>query len=75
MNNSNKKYRQSDSIISKVEEPAIEYNVEEKIYANIEDHPLFAKVIEKSRQDAKDGKGISHEEMKRRTKERYPFLK
>ena len=75
MDNSNKKHKKSDSIILKVEEPVMQYNVAEKIYANIEDHPLFAKVIEKSIQDSKDGKGISHEEMKRRVKEKYPFLK
>ena len=75
MDNPNKKFKQSDSTISKVEESILQYNVEDKVYANIEDHPLFAKVIEKCRQDAKDGKGISNEEMKRRVKERYPFLK
>lgn len=75
MDNSNKKHKTSEPIIPKVEEPTTEYKVEEKIYANIEDHPLFAKVIEKSKKDAQEGKGISHEEMKRRIKERYPFLK
>lgn len=75
MDNSNKKYKQSDSIISKVEEPTVEYNVVEKVYANIEDHPLFAKVIEKGLRESEQGLGISHEEMKRKTKLRYPFLK
>lgn len=75
MDNSNKKYKVNDSIISKVEEPTVEYNIEEKIYPNIEDHPLFAKVIEKGLRESELGLGISHEEMKRRTKLRYPFLK
>jgi hypothetical protein len=46
MDNYNKKDKIPNSIISKVEEPAVAYNLEKK-YANIEDHPLFAKVIEK----------------------------
>jgi hypothetical protein len=58
-----------------VEEPSIEYNVEEKVYANIEDHPLFIKVIEKSKKQHEEGLGISHEEMMRRVKEKFPFLK
>ncbi len=75
MDNSNKKYKQSDSIMPKVEEPTVDYSTEEKVYTNIEEHPLFIKVIEKSIQDSKDGKGISHEEMMRRVKGKYPFLK
>jgi hypothetical protein len=75
MNNSDKKYKTSDPIISKVDEPTAAYDLEVKIYANIEDHPLFAKVIEKSIKDSKEGKGISHEEMMQKVKEKYPFLK
>lgn len=74
MDNSSKKYKKSDSNTPKVEEPTIAYNTEEKIYKNIEDHPLFTKVIEKCIQDSKNGKGISHEEMMKRVKEKYPFL-
>jgi hypothetical protein len=75
MDSSNKKYKASDPIIPKVEEPTETYNAEEKIYINIKDHPLFAKVIEKGLRESELGLGISHEEMKRRTKLRYPFLK
>ena len=73
MENSNKKYPKTDSI-SKVEEPALEYK-SEKIYANIEDHPLFVKLIEKSIQQAEEGKLIPHEEVMKRMKEKFPFLK
>ena len=69
---SNKKDKKLD--LNKVEEPTIAYNLE-KTYANIEDHPLFAKVIEKGMRESELGLGISHEEMKRITKLRYPFLK
>jgi hypothetical protein len=75
MDNSNKKHKASEPVIPKVEEPTVEYNVEEKIYANIEDHPLFAKVIEKSKKQHEQGLGFSHEEAMRRIKLKFPFLK
>ncbi|HCQ13624.1 hypothetical protein [Flavobacterium sp.] len=70
--NSNKKDKKLD--LNKVEEPAAEYSTE-KTYVNIEDHPLFAKVIEKSKKDLKEGKGIPHEVVMKNIKEKYPFLK
>ena len=75
MDNSSKKHKASDPIMPKVEEPTVEYNAVEKIYTNIEDHPLFAKVIEKSRKQHKEGLGFSHEEAMRRIKLKFPFLK
>lgn len=74
MDDSNKKYKTPDSPISKVEEPTVAYN-SEKTYANVEDHPLFAKVIEKSKKDAAEGKGSTTEEVMKRVREKYPFLK
>lgn len=73
MENSNKKHPKPDTI-SKVEEPALEYK-SQKVYANIEDHPLFTKLIEKSIQEAEEGKLIPHEEVMKRVKEKFPFLK
>ncbi|WP_298397011.1 hypothetical protein [Flavobacterium sp.] len=70
--NSNKNDKKLD--LNKVEEPITEYS-SEKIYVNIEDHPLFAKVIEKSKKDLKEGKGIPHEVVMKNVKEKYPFLK
>lgn len=69
--NSNKKDKKLD--LNKVEEPITEYS-SEKTYANIEDHPLFAKVIEKSKKDAGEGKGSTTEEVMKRVREKYPFL-
>lgn len=69
---SNKKDKNLD--LNKVEEPITVYNPE-KTYANIEDHPLFIKVIEKSKKDLKEGKGIPHEVVMKNLKEKYPFLK
>ena len=54
-------------------EPIAEYDV--KSYSSIEQLPIFGKVIEKSKQNHLEGKGISHEEATRKIKERYPFLK
>lgn len=65
MNEKNKK--------DKFQEPTTEYQV--KSFSSIEQHPTFGKVIEKSRQDARQGKGISHEEMTEKLKLKYPFLK
>ena len=61
--------------INKVEEPITYYKNEGKIINDITEHPLFAKVIEKCKQDIKEGKGIPHEEVMKRFKERFPFLK
>jgi len=74
MENSNKKYKISDLIIHKVKEPAEVY-VSEKTFENIEEHPLFIKVIEKSKQDLREGKGIPHDVVMKNIKEKYPFLK
>jgi hypothetical protein len=72
--NSNKKDTTPKSITPIVEEPRIVYNSEKK-YANIEDHPLFIKVIEKSIKEAAEGKGSTTEEVMKRVREKYPFLK
>ncbi|HRE76907.1 MAG TPA: hypothetical protein PLL09_03690 [Flavobacterium sp.] len=61
--------------INKVEEPIIEYNVEKNVVQEEELHPILIKLLEKSIQDSKEGKGISHEEMQKRIKLKYPFLK
>ncbi|WP_395065304.1 hypothetical protein [Flavobacterium sp.] len=70
--NSNKKDKKLD--LNKVEEPITEYS-KEKTYANIEEHPLFIKVIEKSIKEAAEGKTFTTEEVMKMTKEKYPFLK
>lgn len=57
----------------KFQEPITEYDVNS--YSSIEQLPTFGRVIEKSRQDARKGKGISHEEMTNKLKLKYPFLK
>ena len=57
-------------------EPSEVYQPTPKVELTSEElHPDLVKLIEKSKQDAIDGKGISHEEMKKRIKLKYPFLK
>lgn len=60
-----------------VEEPATGYGVKEDMIPNNSEnfHPILKGLISKSIQDSKDGKGISNDEMMRRVKLRYPFLK
>lgn len=38
-------------------------------------HPILVKLIEQSKAESKAGMGIPHEEVMRRVKLRYPFLK
>ncbi len=61
--------------INKVEEPIVEYKVEKNTFQEEELHPVLVKLLEKSIQEANEGKLIPHEEAMRRIKERYPFLK
>lgn len=57
-------------------EPSEVYQTSSKTNVNSEElHPVLVKLLEKSIQDAKEGKGISHEEMQKRIKQKYPFLK
>lgn len=73
MNKKNPSHEKKD--INKVEEPITDYNVEKNAVQEEELHPVLVKLIEKSIQDSKEGKGISHEEMQKRIKLKYPFLK
>ncbi|MFN3755485.1 MAG: hypothetical protein ACK4RM_00880 [Flavobacterium sp.] len=61
--------------INKVEETSTGYSVEKNAIEEDELHPVLIQLLEKSIQNHRDGKVISHEEAMRRIKERYPFLK
>lgn len=60
-----------------VQEPATEYKIDKNISSqgSEELHPILIQLIEKGKRESELGLGISNEEMKRRTKLRYPFLK
>jgi hypothetical protein len=72
---SKKNQNHENKNINKVEEPIAEYNVEKNCVNEKELHPVLVKLLEKSIQEANEGKLIPHEEAMRRIKERYPFLK
>ena len=62
--------------INKIEEPSEIYEVTQNNEATSEElHPVLIQLLEKSIQDAKEGRGIPHEDVMRRMKEKYPFLK
>ena len=73
--NSDKEKSESEKKANAVQEPEIKYEQETDSTDSKKLHPILEKLILKSKQDAVDGKGISHEEMMRRVKLRYPFLK
>ena len=69
---SNKKDKKLD--LNKVEEPATEYSLEKKTYDS-ELHPVLVQLLEKSIKQAEAGQVIPHDEVMKRMKERFPFLK
>jgi hypothetical protein len=60
-----------------IQESEAIYRIENNSISNDfeELHPVLEKLIAQGIQDSIDGKGISHQEMMRRVKLRYPFLK
>lgn len=59
-----------------INEPSEVYETTPKVETTSEElHPVLVKLLEKSIQDAKDGKGISHEEAMKRIKEKIASLK
>jgi hypothetical protein len=72
-----KKHSMDEKKQDAVQEPAIIYGTDNDLILSRSEKSdiILGKLIEKSIQDSKEGKGISHEEMMRRVKLRYPFLK
>lgn len=59
-----------------VNEPPEVYEVTPKNNSVQEEpHPVLVKLIEKSKKDLEEGKGIPHEVVMKRIKEKFPFLK
>ena len=59
-----------------LQEPAIEY-INAEIYTSEEEeemHPILIQLLEKAIKESEQGLGISHEEMMRKVKEKYPFI-
>ena len=64
-----------DDKISKAEEPNTAYEINSTSENETELHPVLVQLLEKSIKDIEKGNGISNEEMQRRIKLKYPFLK
>ncbi len=79
MENSNKKYPKTDSI-SKVEEPALEYfKIEKLVLPSSNDEwdalpEVLKKLLEKGLKESDQDLGISHEEMMKKVKAKYPLI-
>lgn len=73
----NPKKHSTDNRQDAVQESGAIYGTENNLISNDSEklHPILQKLIAQGIQDSIDGKGISHEEMMRRVKLRYPFLK
>lgn len=71
--NSNKNDKKLD--LNKVEEPITEYLTENKVDNDSNLHPILIKLLEESIREADEGKLISHDEVMRRTREKFSFLK
>ena len=71
--NSNKNDKKLD--LNKVEEPITEYSTENKVDNDSNLHPILIKLLEESIREADEGKLISHDEVMRRTREKFSFLK
>ncbi len=79
MENSNKKHPKTDSI-SKVEEPALEYFETNKSVPSSSNEEwdalpeLLKKLLEKGLKESDQDLGISHEDMMKKVKAKYPLI-
>ena len=75
--NSDKKNNQVEKKTDILQEPEVIYGTEDNSAFNSPEKSdaILEKLILKSIQDSKEGKGISDEEMKKRVKLKYSFLK
>ena len=60
----------------KFQEPVSDYQVNESSEVDSDEmHPVLKQVLEQSMKEADAGLGVPHEEVMKRIKEKYPFLK
>jgi hypothetical protein len=71
----NSKKHDSKDRIDFVNEPILEYGNEKKEFDEAEFHPILIQLLEKSIKESEEGKGSTTEEVMKRVKEKYPFLK
>jgi hypothetical protein len=74
---SDKKNNHQNKKLDSLQEPMNIYGNEDSSILNDSENmnPILEQLILKSIQDAKEGKGISHDEMMRRVKLKYSFVK
>ncbi|KAB1155006.1 hypothetical protein [Flavobacterium luteum] len=70
MNKSSKKYQEKIDF-NKVDEPSIEYNLEDKISDDSQLNPILVQLIEKSKKNHQEGNVFSHEEAMKKIKLKY----
>lgn len=58
-----------------MEEPITDYILDNQTRQEGDLHPVLIKLLEKSVQDAKAGKGSPHDEVMKRMKKKFSFLK
>lgn len=75
--NGDKRKNQREKKMDILQEPKVIYGAENNSVLNNSENMdlILEKLILKSIQDSKDGKGISHEEMMQKVKLKYPYLK
>ena len=75
--NSDKKNNQANKKTDMLQDPKVIYGTEDNpaFESSEKSDVILEKLILKSIQDSKEGKGISHEEMMQKVKVKYPFLK
>ena len=75
--NSDKKNNQVNKKLDILQEPKVIYGTESNSAFDSPEksNAILEKLILKSIQDSKEGKGISHDEMMQKVKVKYPFLK
>lgn len=73
----NSKKHSIDKKLDIVQEPVPNFSTENNLISNDSEklHPNLVKLILKGKAEAKAGMGIPHEEVMRKLKLRYPFLK
>lgn len=69
------KDKQQDLNMDSMHEPEIKYEQETDSTDSEKLHPILEKLILKSKAESEAGMGIPHEEVMRRLKLKYPFLK
>lgn len=73
MENSKKYNSQNKNNV--VNEPSLEYVKKIEEFDDAEFHPILIQLLEKSIKEAEEGKGSTTEEVMKRVREKYPFLK